>query len=121
MAQRTIYVSRKNDTSHDIKLRDSEGHNPGDDKITTLVDTGDTVTWQLDSNSGLSAITNVKKKSDTHQLLTAEPHPGNNGKWVGTVVGTSPGKGKQEKYKIYYKIEGDDKEYHDDPKLQMNN
>lgn len=118
MAQRTIYVSRKNDTSHHLKLRDSEGNDPGDDKITTLVDTGDTVTWQLDKDSGLSEITKVKKKSDTHQLLTAEPH-GNNGKWVGTVVGTSPGKGKQEKYKIYYKIEG--KEYHDDPILQMNN
>lgn len=119
MAQRTIYVSRKNDTSHHIKLRDSEGNNPGNDKITTLVDTNDTVTWELDTDSGLTAITKVHKKSDTHQLLTAEPHKGNSGKWVGTVVGTSPGKGKEEKYKIYYTI--GDKEYHDDPILQMNN
>lgn len=120
MANRTIYVSRLNSNSNKIKLRDSEGHNPGDDDLTTFVDTGDTVTWKLDTNSGLSEISKVEKKSDTHQLLTGKPQ-GNNGIWTGTVVSSSPGIGKKEKYKIYYKIAGDDKKRHDDPILQMNN
>ncbi len=117
---KTIYVSKEKD-SDELKLRDSEGHNPGDDKLTFLVDAGDTVNWKLDgTKSGLSEIFKVEKKSDTHHLLTSEPQPVD-GFWQGTVKDPSPGKGKSEKYKIGYKVSGHDKKHWDDPKLQMKN
>lgn len=119
MANRTIYVSRLNPNSTQIKLRDSEGHNPGNDQLTTAVDTNDTVTWELDENSGLTAITNVQKKGNSpNDLLVSQPSS-DNGKFVATVVSSSPGRGKIETYNISYKI--GDTEYHDDPILQMNN
>lgn len=120
MAQRTIYVSRLNSNSTQIKLRDSEGHNPGNDQLTTLVDTNDTVVWELDNNSGLTALTLVKKKSNSpHDLLSIHPKQNSDGKWSATVKSTSPGIGKRETYKIKYTI--GDEEYKDDPVLQMNN
>lgn len=118
MATKTIYVS-KEPNSNKIKLRDSDGNDPGNDDLTTLVDPNDTVEWRLDTNSGLEGIIGVKKKNDTNDLLTGEPQE-SNGVWSATVVPVSPGKGKNEKYKIGYKIPNDDKKHWDDPKLQMN-
>jgi len=105
-----------------IKLRDSDGNDPGNDDLTTLVSTGDTVIWELDSNSGLEALIGVKKKKDTTQLLTGDP-TGSNGKFTGHVVAVSPGKHKKMKYKIGYKFadEKDKDEHWDDPKLQIIN
>ena len=117
MATKTIYV-RKDPNSNKIILRDSDGNNPGNDDLTTLVDPNDTVEWRLDTNSDLEELIGVKKKKDTHDLLTAEPTV-ENGVWTATVVAVSPGKGKKEKYKIGYKTK-DNKKHWDDPKLQMN-
>ena len=75
--------------------------------------------WKLDTDSGLEGIIGIKKKKDTHDLLTGKPQE-SNGVWTATVVSVSPGKGKKEKYKIGYKIPKDDKKHWDDPKLQMN-
>ncbi len=114
---RTIYVS-KEPTSDKLKLRDSENHNPGNDDLTTFVDPGDTVKWVRDTDSGLSELVKVKKKSGTHQLLTGDPAK-KNGVWQGTVKTPSPGRNKKEKYKIEYKVNGSDKNHSDDPVLQM--
>lgn len=122
----TIYVSR-NGNSYQLKLRDSEGHNPGNDDLTTTVDPGDTVTWELDPNeNGLTSINAVNKTvpgdasydSNSVDLLVSGTSS-TNGVYTGTVVSPSPGNGKYEKYKIGFMVPGDSTIYYDDPKLQM--
>lgn len=121
METKTIYVSRIPDTKK-IKLRDSDGNDPGNDDLTTEVRTGDIVEWKLDKNSGLDSLIGIKKKKDTTQLLKGDP-TGSNGVFTGHVVDVSPGKDKKMKYKIGYKFSDDkDKDEHwDDPKLQIIN
>ncbi|CAM4124513.1 hypothetical protein [Gillisia limnaea] len=124
MAKRIIYVSR-NGRSHQLKLRDNQGHNPGNNKLSTDVEPSDAVQWQLDTNSGLEAITGIKPSDSSKpayrgsQDLLAAPPKNNNGIWEATVVSTSPGRGKFENYMIGFKIPNDTTEYWDDPKLQM--
>lgn len=124
MATNIIYVSR-NGNSHQLKLRDNQGHNPGNNKLTTDVEPDEPVIWQLDEDSGLSEITGIKASDPTKpeyrgsQNLLAGPAKNNKGVWEATVVSQSPGKGKFENYMIGFKIPGDDTEYWDDPKLQM--
>lgn len=124
MAENIIYVSR-NGRSHELKLKDNQGHDPGNNKLETDVSPNDTVKWQLDENSGLSEITGIRE-SDPSQLqykgsqsLLAGPAKNNKGIWEATVVSKSPGKDKFQNYMIGFKIPGDDKEYWDDPKLIM--
>ncbi|MEP6260177.1 MAG: hypothetical protein ABJ092_01270 [Gillisia sp.] len=124
MAERIIYVSR-NGRSHQLKLRDNQGHDPGNNDLTTEVDPNDTVIWKLDTNSGLAEITGIKPSDsskpeyrDSQDLLAAPPK-NNNGNWEATVVSSSPGRGKFENYMIGFKIPNDETEYWDDPKLQM--
>ena len=121
----TIYVSR-NGNSMQLKLRDSEGHNPNNDQLTTDVSPGDIIKWDLDTNSGLSSITQVKKvepsdpsfQPNASTLLTSEPTSVNN-EIIATVVATSPGSNAFENYKIGFTVPGDDNVYWDDPRLRM--
>lgn len=123
----TIYVSR-NGNSNQLKLRDSEGHNPGNDDLTTIVSPGDTVTWMLDPNeNGLTSINAVNKtvpgdpSYDPNSVdLLVSGTTSNNGVYTGTVVSPSPGNGKYEKYKIGFMVPGNSTIFFDDPKLQMN-
>jgi len=115
----TIYVSKVAGKKK-IKLRDSEGNDPGNSNLTTLVNTGDTIKWELDENSGLEAIMGIKKKWLSRQLLKTKPTE-SKGVWTGTVIDVSPGKGKYEKYKIAYKIKNNNSRRWSDPKLQMKN
>ena len=122
----TIYVSR-NGNSYQLKLRDSEGHNPGNDNLTTTVNPGDTVTWMLDPNgSGLTSLNAVNKtvpgdsSYDANSIdLLVSGTTSSNGVYTGTVVSPSPGNGKYEKYKIGFMVPNDTTIYFDDPKLQM--
>ena len=123
MAKNIIYVSRKGN-SHELKLRDKD-NNPGNNKLTTKVDPDEPVIWQLDEDSGLSEIIGIKpsdpskpKYKDSQNLLNG-PAKNNKGVWEATVISKSPGKGKFQNYMIGFKIPGDDKEYWDDPKLEM--
>lgn len=124
MARNIIYVSR-NGNSHELKLRDNQGHNPGNNKLTTEVGPDEPVIWQLDENSGLSEITGIKSSDSNKQQykgsqdLLAGPAKNNKGIWEATVVSQSPGKDKFQNYMIGFKIPGDDNEYWDDPKLIM--
>ena len=124
----TVYVSVIGGSTN-LSLRDSEGHNPGNDQLTTNVDVNDTVSWEVDPNpprgaNAISSIENVYKKANNdpknYSLLTANPGNKGNGVWQGSVVSTSPGSGKQESYNIDYKITAGGETYTDDPKLQMN-
>ncbi len=126
MATINIYVSR-NGRSNNIKLRDSEGHNPGNDNVTTDVSPGDTIIWQLDSDSGLTSLDGVTKTvaSDPSfdpngvDLLVSTPS-GSNSVYTGTVVSISPGRGKFENYKVGYTVPGTNGTQWDDPKLLIN-
>lgn len=124
MAENIIYVSR-NGRSNELKLRDNQGHNPGNNKLDTDVRPNDTVRWQLDENSGLSEITGIRESDTTqeqyrHSLnLLAGPARNKKGIWEATVVPNSPGKDKFQNYMIGFKVPGDDTEYWDDPKLIM--
>lgn len=123
----TIYVSR-NGNSNQLSLSDSEGHNPGNDNLTTDVNAGDTVTWELSANSGLSSIVSVSQVTSgdpsynaASQNLLANSPTSTNGVFSATVVSPSPGVGKFENYKIGFTVPGDSTVYYDDPKLRMNN
>ena len=124
MAENIIYVKR-NGNSYELKLRDNQGNNPGNNKLETKVDPDDKVKWQLDENSGLSEITGIRESDSSDpkyrnsQNLLAGPAIKNNGIWEANVVSRSPGKDKFENYMVGFKVPGDDTEYWDDPKLIM--
>lgn len=122
----TIYVSR-NGNSTNLKLRDSEGHNPGNDNLTTGVNPTDTVTWVLDPNASnpIASIQSITKADNTQpryansvEVLTANP-TNINGVWTGYVKSPSVGVGKFENYTIGFTLPNDNTVYYDDPKLQM--
>lgn len=123
----TIYVSR-NGNSFNLKLRDSEGHNPGNDDLTTLVNPGDQVIWMIDPNEpDIASLNGVNKtvpgdaSYDSNSIdLLASGTTNVNGVYYGTVVSTSPGGGKYEKYKIAFTVPNNSTIFWDDPKLQMN-
>jgi len=123
MSAITVTVILKDSTSNPpkIKLKDSEGHDPGNDDITTSVDAGDTVTWIPDLASGISSLQGIRKKvvANNNNLLASVTE--DNGNYSGTIVSPSPGKNKKEQYEIGFKIAGDTNTYWDDPKLKMKN
>lgn len=124
MAVVTIYVSR-NGNSNNLKLRDSEGHGNGTDNLTTDVGPGDSVQWELDTDSGLSYINAVTKtvpgdpSYDTNSQDLLASITSANGVFTGVVVSPSPGQGKYEKYKIAFMVPNGNQIFWDDPKLQM--
>ncbi len=124
--KRTVFVSLQGEgNSKNLRLRDSSG---GDEvnKLTTKVDVSDTVHWVVDPHppNGASPIHSIENvygnDPDNVSLLTADPTEIGGGVWEGTVVSTSPGKGKQQKYNIDYKRTPGDDTQTCDPKLQMN-
>ena len=129
MATKTVFVSLNGlGNSKRLRLRDSDG-NDGDNDITTIVDVNDVVEWVVDTTPPngarpIHSIEKVYKKPGNDpgnvSLLTAEPARQSDGSWTGTVVSTSPGKDKQQKYNIDYKRTAGDDTQTCDPKLQMN-
>lgn len=129
----TIYVSRAGN-SNNLRLRDSESHDPGNDQLETQVSPNDTVTWVKDPNanppaqpgySPIGSIVSVTKAdsslpqyANSIQLLIADPAV-SNGVATGTVVSTSPGSGRFENYTIGYTLPGETDVLYDDPKLIM--
>jgi hypothetical protein len=138
-----IYVSRQGN-SHNLRLRDSLNDDPDNtgDNLTTMVDPGNVIQWVLDPNTGsdpqhwfpISEIKSIQKAVPTAgpppkyqnsiPVLIADPQKVN-GVWTGTVLSTSPGKGKFENYKIGFTIDGDPNPndpngwWWDDPRIQM--
>lgn len=140
MANRTIYVS-KNGSSGTLKLRDSEGHNPGNDDLTTDVASGDTVTWELDPlASGPNSIYSIE--SITYSPPQDGPPPkyqgstpvlyqmidgakvvnGNASEVNGVMTGyvdSGIAANTIENYQIGYKNAADGPTQYDDPRLKM--
>lgn len=120
MAKIKIYVSRKGNSSQ-IKLRDSEGHNPGNDKITTLVDRGNTIVWMLDpKGSNLYSLNGVEKKPSSRvNLLKDHPKEKKDGSFEAKVKDKKKLRGQEERYYIKYKLTKDGTILCDDPRLKM--
>jgi hypothetical protein len=134
----TIYVSRQGNSAN-LRLRDSEGNNPGNDQITTLVDPGNIVTWELDPRADINSpehqngyfpiyeLISVKKADSTKpqylhstDVLVSDPPPPVNGVITGLVKSPSPGKGRFENYQITYLLLPGGQPVTDDPVMQMN-
>ena len=131
----TIYVSRRGNSTN-LRLRDSEGHDPGNDQITTMVNPSDTVTWQLDPNANPPAqpgyfpifeIISVKKADSTQpqylnstEVLVSDPGAPVNGVVTGLVKSPTPGRGRFENYQISYYLVSGGVPQTDDPIMQMN-
>ena len=121
----TIYLS-VNGGSTNLRLRDSEGHDPGNDNITTTVSVNDNVTWEPDPTPpagarAISSIVSIYRKNlpGNGDLLTSQPNNNGTGQYVATVKAVSPGPGTQESYGVQYTLQGSSTIYTDDPKLQM--
>ena len=118
MATRKIFISKGTDDG--LKLRDSEGHDPGNDHLTTNVSPGDTVYWEIDPRDpSIYAIKGIVKKDNSPaNLLTGPPvKDGNKYKW--TVFDNPALRGQEEYYYIKYKITEGGSIKHDDPKMRM--
>lgn len=137
----TIYVSRNGQNGLTLRLRDSEGHNPNNDNLTTDVNTSDTVTWEKDpwAESGddhhagyfpidqlLSVTAKVEEPGPPRiypgsvNIFASGPTVSNN---VGTatILSTKPAPGNPfENYSVGYTLPGDSTVRSDDPRLQMN-
>ncbi len=123
----TIYASRKGN-SDKLKLRNSLAEDGSEDSdFKTDVGPGDTIQWELDADSGLQSLEEIEKVIEGDDcyvkgavdLLDGKPKKSEGG-LKGKIVEQSPGKGKFEKYKIAFKVPGDDKIFWHDPKIQMN-
>lgn len=134
----TIYVSRLGPQSTQLRLRDSEGHNPNNDNLTTDVSAGDTITWEKDPYADppnpqpgyypISSIISVTgmledpgppvKYPGSQQLFASGPTV-TNGVATATIVNKSPGQGKFENYQIGFTVPNDSTTYYDDPQLKM--
>jgi len=131
MATITIYVSQ-NGNSKTLKLSDSEGHEPGNDKLITDADAADTIEWKLKTNAThpIASIESISysapqegpppKYQNSIEVLTSNPSLVEN-VWTGYVKNPSPGINKTEYYQIGFKLPGDSKTYYDDPQIKMRN
>ena len=133
MAGITIYVSRLGN-SNNLRLRDSEGDDPGNDDLITDVNVSDIITWIKDPRANspaqpgyfpIECITNITKADsrlpkyrNSIPVLTADPTVSECSA-IGTVLATSPGSGKFENYNIFYTLPGDTTIHQDDPQLRM--
>jgi hypothetical protein len=139
----TIYVSRNGQNGTTLRLRDSEGHNPNNDNLTTDVNASDTVTWEkdpwaepgADHQAGyfpIDQLTSVTGKVE--EPGPPKKYPGSinifaTGPTVTSNVGTAtilatkpnpnPGGSNFENYSIGYTLPGDSTPRSDDPKLIM--
>ena len=116
MATVNIFIS-KQPNGNGLYLTDSEGHH-GNNNITTLVDPGDTVIWQLKPGGGIDAITAITPKQNNQDIFENPPAPVNSSdpasNWKGIVKQTVTG---TESYTIGYKI--GDQTLEDDPELDI--
>lgn len=140
MANRTVYVS-KNGNSGNLKLRDSEGHNPNSDDLETDVQSGDVVTWVKDPDASaqnsiysIESITYSPEKPGPpiqyrdstpvlYQMINGVKTVNGNAKKVEGVmtgyVDSGIASGKIEYYQIGYKEVENGPTLTDDPRLKM--
>lgn len=110
----TIYVSLvAGSNPPELYLTDSEGHS-GEGHLTTIVEPGDKVTWEIVEGSGISSIT-ITKDQGSQDIFSKDPKGQPDGSWKGTISETASG---EENYTIGFKIGDDD--YVCDPILRIN-
>lgn len=117
----TVSLKNSSDDPPKLKLKDSVGGS-GDNSLNTEVDLGANVTWIPDLASGIQSIEIVPKDNET-SIFSTEPHNTGNGNYEATIVENEPEKDgkkiKSEDYSIKFYIDGDSKNYTDDPKLSI--
>lgn len=100
MATETVYVGIVAGSNPPVlHLSDSEGHS-GDGNLTTNVNPGDKVVWEIVSGSGISAIT-IAKKPTSNDIFSKDPKVKSDGSWKGTISDTATG---EESYNIGFTI-----------------
>lgn len=124
MANLTITVDYNNlgSDEHKLSLTNTDGNLGGGqgndhDDITTTVHAGDTIQWIIAEGSKVSAITAISAKPGNSEFLenkTTEPESGN---YIATVKRTIHAN-DVEAYNIFFKLDGDDTIYLDDPKIK---
>jgi len=98
-----IVISATTAVPHPLTLTEgttSSSTETGDQNFTTEVNSGDTVQWQIDSNSNISDISGI---SVTRPFFSQLPSSGN--QWIGR-VGTSNGSKAHDTYSIEYSVTG---------------
>ena len=86
----------------------------------THVDPGDSVTWIIGPNSGISAITGITNSGPTDVFAPKDPAPlAGSSNWQGTVNPKVP-RGSEENYLIHFIKEEGNEPGSFDPKIQVN-
>ena len=116
----TIYVSR-NGKSLQVKLRDSLGNNPGNNKLKTPVDPNDIIIWKIDPKEyNLFSLTGIKRKSSSGSILLKNPpKKQKDGSFKAEVISATNMGGRVETYDVSFQIEAGGPILTDDPKLRM--
>ena len=117
MATETIFLKAKSkkDGTTVLKLKNKSGTKWHDNTLTSDVEAGDDVLWEL-HNDSIKAINNVYSKNKTN-IFSADPTPNKDGTWSGTIsLNALPG--AEEPYSIQYTTP-DDKIHLDDPTLKV--
>ena len=116
----TIYVSR-NGNSKNVKLRDSLGNNPGNNKLKTHVDPNDTIIWKIDPKEyNLFSLTGIKRKPSSGSILLKNPPlQQKDGSFKAEVISATNMGGRVEIYDVSFQIEAGGPVLTSDPKLKM--
>jgi hypothetical protein len=116
MSEVTIYISKQGKGTG-LVLSDSEGHT-GNNTITTIVNPGDKVIWQLKMKGGIDTLTAITEKAGSEDIFSKGPASTDSGNpssnWQGVVSKSATG---TESYSIGYTIDG--VSYTDDPELEL--
>jgi len=114
MSKETINISLvAGSNPPELYLSDSEGHH-GEGNLTTNVNCGDKVIWEIVAESGISSIS-ICRKRDSEDIFSKDPRAQQDGSWKGTVSNDATG---EETYNIGYTVDGED--YVCDPILKIN-
>lgn len=87
------------------------------DNGVTNVDPGDTVTWSISPDSGVSSITGIVNESPIN-IFNQDPASQGDGNWMGR-VSPAIARGSEEKYSINYTTSSNEN-FTLDPKIQVN-
>jgi hypothetical protein len=100
-----------------IKGIDKKGRLILSDKGKTVASPGDTITWIVNGDSGVAAITAIIDDSK-NDVFHPDPVPTGASSWQGT-INKKPGKEKKEIYTINYLKIGDATIHRHDPEIQV--
>ncbi len=97
---------------------DSNGNLILSDGGTTTANSGDTITWIVNGNSGVASITGIIDDSKI-DLFNPDPAPFSSASWQGTISTKKYDKERKETYTINYLKIGDSKIHRCDPEIRV--